>query len=203
MLAERSVERPLCFFFFFFFFFFFGEHASIDLLVLHGKDFRKKPFSEIRSLAKAVELCDSRPCPCSFQSCFLVTSSTMKALAIVLLVAVAFQAVVLLTMAFQPGHRLACWLLLARPCWLLRPPSAPSRLSSSGHDDFFWEEKMKPSGRRLCVQLRSEYTAPRPDDFSLKTFFYSNEVFPPGAPVFFFVNFFFGDLLDDIFAFHC
>ena len=44
MLAERSVERPLCVFFLFFFFS--GEHASIDLFVWHAKDFRKKPFSE-------------------------------------------------------------------------------------------------------------------------------------------------------------
>ena len=50
-------------FFLFHFFFFFGEHGSIDLLVWHAKDFRKKPFSEIRSLAKAVELCDRSPCP--------------------------------------------------------------------------------------------------------------------------------------------
>ena len=45
----------------FFSFFLFVEHASIDLLVWHAKDFRKKPFSESRSLAKAVEFCDRSP----------------------------------------------------------------------------------------------------------------------------------------------
>ena len=70
MLAERSVERPLCFFFLFHFFFF-GEHASMDLLVWHAKDFWKKSFSEIRSLAKAVELCDRSSCPCAPSALFL------------------------------------------------------------------------------------------------------------------------------------
>ena len=69
MLAERSAERPLCFFSFSFFFSF-GKHALIDLLVWHAKDFRKKPFSEIRSLAKAVELCDRSPCPCAPSALF-------------------------------------------------------------------------------------------------------------------------------------
>ena len=75
MLAEGSVERLL---FFSFFIFFFGEfeHASLDLLVWHAKDFRKKPFSEIRSrsLAKAVELCDRSPCPPPPPALFLAPS---------------------------------------------------------------------------------------------------------------------------------
>ena len=62
---------------FFFFNFFFGEHASLDLLVWHAKDFRKKPFSDSirsRSLAKAVELCGRSPCPCAPSAHFLAAS---------------------------------------------------------------------------------------------------------------------------------
>ena len=59
--------------FFLFIFFFLGEHASIDLLVWHAKDFRKKPISEIRSLEE-VELCDRNPCPCAPSALFLAAS---------------------------------------------------------------------------------------------------------------------------------
>ena len=69
MLAERNVERPSVFSFFFFFFFL-SEHASIDLLVWQAKDLRKKPFSEIGSLAKAVEVCDRSACPCATSALF-------------------------------------------------------------------------------------------------------------------------------------
>ena len=70
----KEVLNVPCVFSFSFFFSFFGEHASIDLLVWHAKDFRKKPFSEIRSLAKAVELCDRSPCPCAPSAVFLAAS---------------------------------------------------------------------------------------------------------------------------------
>ena len=73
MLAKGSIERPLSFFFFFILFFF-GEHASEALVVWHAKDFRKKPFSEIRSLAKAVELGNRSPCPYAPSALFLAAS---------------------------------------------------------------------------------------------------------------------------------
>ena len=72
-LPKEVLNVPCGFFFFFFIFFFFGEHASIDL-VWHAKDFRKKPFSEIRSLAKAVEFCDRSPCPGAPSALFLASS---------------------------------------------------------------------------------------------------------------------------------
>ena len=70
----KEVLNVPCVFFSFSFFFFFGEHASIDLLVWHAKDFRKKPYSQNRSLAKAVELCDRNPCPCAPSALFLAAS---------------------------------------------------------------------------------------------------------------------------------
>ena len=72
MLAEKVLSVPCVFFSFSLFFF--DEHASLHLLVWHAKYFWKKPFSEIRSLAKAVELCDRSPCPCAPSALFLVPS---------------------------------------------------------------------------------------------------------------------------------
>ena len=71
-LSKEVLNVPCVFFFSYFFFF--GEHASIDLLVWHAKDFRKKPFSEIRSLAKAVELNDRSPCSCAPSALFVAAS---------------------------------------------------------------------------------------------------------------------------------